>query len=428
MRIPLLLDLHRVRSADAIRVAADSPLLDRRHVNRGPLINRVLAWRLRSTLRTRTARLPSALPRDDVAREQAQAELRARLDALPRALDNETLERLAAAVRRDPGAPALGPLAQQAVGRLFVSGYRGDAESWQAALDFDAGVRSGIPRLVWLWISGRLTRARRLLADRVGGDPSGVHATGIAVHTLVRSLERMTELWRAVAPGAKPTAPEAVAASLRPPARVVRQAVGAGTVKDHSVRGGTIAILELDSAFDASSDPDLVFLSAHWSSCPADGLVARLLAEVWASVTGERRQPWFPPTDDLRVGATRSLVARRAAAHRLLAGAWAAVHAAGAILLIAAPQLVGFETQLEFLGVSVALLLVLTLWGALLIPAPLAARRVTAGLLLAQIGVGIVLIFAPAPLRWVGFAELAAALLLGWTWWRLLIADLMTRP
>lgn len=428
MRIPLLLDLQTLRGADAVRSGADSALLDRRLENRGPLINRLLARRLRSTLCTDDGRLPSALPRDDPGRLAAQQALSERLDALPRICDDETLDSLAAAVRGDPHARAIGALAQQAVGRLFARGYIGDADSWQAALDFDAGVRGGIFKLLWLRISGRLRRARRLLAERVGGDRSGVHGTGIAVHTLAGVLERMAELWRASPAGQRPPVSDAIALCLRPPGRAVRQAVASGSA-GASVRAGTIVLFELDKAFEGAGERDLVFLSPFWSRCPADQAVVRLLTETWTRAEAQKPPPpWFPATGDLRISWSRQHVAQRTRLHRIVAAAAAAVQALAAVLLIAAPGWVGLAAATGARMPAIALALCLAIWTALIIPAPSAARRMTVGLLVAQVVVGATLLFAPAPLRWAGLAEIVLAIALGWSWWRMMTAELMTRP
>src|SRR5439155_24427766 len=103
--------------------------------------------------------------------------------------DEEPIAGLAAAVRDMPGAPAIGPTTQQAVGRLFVADYRASSESWIAAGVLDAAVHTRNPlRSILLHLSGRLQRSRRLLADLVHRDLAGVHATGIAVHNLVCRL------------------------------------------------------------------------------------------------------------------------------------------------------------------------------------------------------------------------------------------------
>ena len=197
LRIPGLIDLVRADTRSDIRGLADDTRLDRRFEARGPLINRILVERIRNVLRIDGVPLPSVAPRQDAERMRTQDALRRRLDpagATP-LWDDETIAGLAGVVR-GRGGSALGPATQQAVGRLFVADYRGTSESWDAAKVLDDAVHTRNPvRAIFLQLSGRLQRSRRLLADLVKDDLAGVHATGIAVHNLVRGFERMRELW-----------------------------------------------------------------------------------------------------------------------------------------------------------------------------------------------------------------------------------------
>ena len=198
LRIPGLVDLIQADVRSDIRGLADDARLDRSFDPRGPLINRILVQRIRNVLRIDGMTLPSVAPRGDAQRLRAQDILRRRLDpagGMP-LWDEETIAGLVGAVRSAPGAPALGPATQQAIGRLFASDYKASTESWAAADVLDAAVHTRNPlRAILLHLSGRLQRSRRLLADLVHGDLAGVHATGIAVHNLVRGFERMRELW-----------------------------------------------------------------------------------------------------------------------------------------------------------------------------------------------------------------------------------------
>jgi hypothetical protein len=197
LRIPGLIDLVRADARSDIRALANDSRLDRRFEARGPLINRILVERIRNVLRIDGVPLPSVAPRQDAERVRMQDALRCRLDpsgATP-LWDDETIAGLVGVVR-GRGGSELGPATQQAVGRLFVADYRGTSESWDAAKVLDDAVHTRNPvRAIVLQLSGRLQRSRRLLADLVKNDLAGVHATGIAVHNLVRGFERMRELW-----------------------------------------------------------------------------------------------------------------------------------------------------------------------------------------------------------------------------------------
>src|SRR5262245_36786375 len=199
LRIPGLIDLVQANARPDIRALADDTRLDRKFELRGPLINRLLVLRIRNVLRLAGVPLPSVAPRDDAGRMRGQEELRRRLDpAAGKPLwDEDTIAALVAAVRGGPDAPPLAPAAQQAVGRLFAADYKASPQSWAAAGVLDAAVHTRNPlQAIFLHLSGRLQRSRRLLADLVHGDLAGVHATGIAVHNLVHGFERMRELWK----------------------------------------------------------------------------------------------------------------------------------------------------------------------------------------------------------------------------------------
>ena len=289
LRIPGLIDLARIDGSADIRALADDSRLDRRFEPRGPLINRMLVRRIRSVLRLDGVPLPSVAPREDRRRASAQEALRCRLDpAGGKPLwDEETIAALASAVRGSAGAPELGPAAQQAVGRLFVADYRGSAESWAAACVLDAAVHTRNPlESIVLNLSGRLERSRRLLATLVDDDPAGVHATGIAIHNLVRGFERMRELW--AEPRWRSAVDAVVAQCLFAPPSVLRQATVPGATVAGTVRAGTLVVLELEAArARAGAGRGLEFMAGHWAQCPAAAFVPALLRAVWERAVAE---------------------------------------------------------------------------------------------------------------------------------------------
>src|SRR5437868_3202859 len=137
IHIPGLVDIKTIDDKAEIATLSLDERLDRRFEKLGPLVNRVLMGRIRGALTVDGKPLPAVAPRGDLERARNQAALRQRLEpANGKPLwDEATLSALVAAVRGDAGAPQIGPAAQQAVGRLFVPDYAGDAESWQAAKD-----------------------------------------------------------------------------------------------------------------------------------------------------------------------------------------------------------------------------------------------------------------------------------------------------
>lgn len=283
LRIPGLLDLVRVDARSDIRILANDARLDRRFDACGPLINRILVQRIRSVLRLDGVPLPSVAPRQDPQRARAQDALRRRLDpdgAKP-LWDDQTIAGLVRAVCDADGAAALGPATQQAVGRLFVPDYRGTSESWAAAKVLDTAVHTRNPlRAIFLQISGRLQRARRLLADLVKDDLAGVHATGIAAHNLVRGFERMRELWSDPRWHTRP-ADAVVEQCMFAPPSVLRQATMPGATIAGEVRPGTLVVLELDAARARTPGRDVELMTGTWAQCPAAAFVPALLRAVW---------------------------------------------------------------------------------------------------------------------------------------------------
>jgi hypothetical protein len=284
LRIPGLIDLVQADARPDIRGLADDARLDRRFELRGPLINRLLVLRIRSVLRLAGAPLPSVAPRDDAGRMRAQEELRRRLDpAAGKPLwDEETIAALVGAVQGAPSAPPLAPAAQQAVGRLFAADYKASPQSWAAAGVLDTAVHTRNPlQAAFLHLSGRLQRSRRLLADLVHGDLAGVHATGIAVHNLVRGFERMRELWKEPR-WRSPAAVDAVVEQcVFAPPSVLRQATMPGATVSGAVRPGTLVVLELQAARDRAAGRDVEFMVGNWAQCPAAAFVPALLQAVW---------------------------------------------------------------------------------------------------------------------------------------------------
>jgi hypothetical protein len=165
---------------------------------------------------------------------------------------------------------------------LFATDYKASPESWAAAGVLDAAVHTRNPlRAILLHLSGRLQRSRRLLADLVHGDLAGVHATGIAVHNLVRGFERMRELWSD--PGWRsPSSVDAVVEQcLFAPPSVLRQAAEPGATVCGAVRAGTLVVLELEAARERTPGRDVEFMVGHWAQCPAAAFVPALLRAVW---------------------------------------------------------------------------------------------------------------------------------------------------
>ena len=200
----------RVSDPEQIADLAEDRRLDRQYVSRGPLLNRILTGRIRKVLSLDGKPLPSVAPRGSQRPTSAQGDLEARLNQIAAGLDGSdpSVQALARYVRGEGSPDAAGPLAHEAVGRLLAPDYKSDAQSWAAAQVIDQAPRSFNPFLLLRWgLTGAVAKARRLLAEKVGHDPSGVHGSGVAVHnfrrlcTYARALRRPERPQPSHAPG-----------------------------------------------------------------------------------------------------------------------------------------------------------------------------------------------------------------------------------
>lgn len=280
VHVPGVLDLLVADDPDAIRALASDPRLDRDYGRAGPFVNRLAAGHVRYALRHDGQPLPPVAPRDTPGRAAARDALETRLaDAAP---EPAQLDLLARHIRGQGEPATLGPLVQEAIGRLFLPAYRATEETWQAALFLDRAARSRNPVLNAFWrLSARIDVARSRLALACGGDLSGLHATGIAVHNVVAAIGRMQAL--AAEPGVLARTPPARAAlvCLVAPTELLREATAHGTTPFGSFRRGTLVLLRLEAVRARTLSADLAFLQSAWSRCPAHAWVPRLLQAVW---------------------------------------------------------------------------------------------------------------------------------------------------
>jgi hypothetical protein len=281
IRIPGLIDLVRTDEPDEIRAFARDPRLDRRFEAKGPLLNRLILRRIRRVLQSGGRPLPPVAPREDRERQEAQAELEAKLSAPGAPADEESLSALARYVRGEASERTLGATVQQAIGSRFADSYRGDSRSWKAARVLNGCVRPFRPMGVIWRLTGALGRSRVHLADLCGQDRSGVHATGIAVHNLVESLRRMRKLAATRGALARYAPEEAASLSLSAPDTVPREAVDRGVNGVTGYRPGTLVLLQLEKARERTLSPEMAFMTSGWSRCPAHAWVPALLAAVW---------------------------------------------------------------------------------------------------------------------------------------------------
>jgi hypothetical protein len=159
------------------------------------------------------------------------------------------LEPLAEWVRGIGTAEKLGLLVQQSIGRLFVETFTATGESWAAACTvLEAASSSNVLRMLERRISGRLERAKTLLASMVNGDLAGVNAIITARQLIVDGLHKMRQLAADPALRSSITTDAAVDECLFAPTTVVRQAKTSGEVGGCPFKRGSLFILGLGSA------------------------------------------------------------------------------------------------------------------------------------------------------------------------------------
>jgi hypothetical protein len=284
IRVPGIVEVVLVSDPAEIRALNSQAKIDRNFIARGPLINRLIAARIRHWFAIMGQLLPSLLPRGDQVRTDRQKMLAAALDGGRGAKlwTDGQISALASYVRGNSDDNAAGILTQQIVGRLFDPLYRADPATWNAAQVIDQ-FRNGFSPVQIVWqLTGKLRRARDLLVTRAKDDRWAMHGTAIGVHGIVQALGQMRQL-RAL-PNAGALAEDAVLwRCLTPPKRVPRTVEA--TLETPQARAampaGTIVMFQLAVAGPQAPDAEMVFMRGHWNACPARAFVIELLLAVW---------------------------------------------------------------------------------------------------------------------------------------------------
>ncbi len=286
--IPGLVDVIKVdQPAGILQIARDSAL-DRAFGSGKPLLNRLLVRRILAVLSHNGHRFPTMRARKATGREIEQDALWKKLNvAAPHIRASPAdLEPLAVWIRDSNPDVAVGPLVQQIIGRLFSPTFEAGEHTWAAAQVIAASLAPGntLRNLAWK-VTGKVTRAKALLASMVGGDLAGVHAVSVAIHNVVRGLNQMRSLY--LDTSVRPTLTPEMASQrcLFAPGVVLRQATSSGMVGGCPYAAGTLLLLELEKARQASGDGSMIFLADTWSRCPAEQWVPAMLEGVWRRAT-----------------------------------------------------------------------------------------------------------------------------------------------
>jgi hypothetical protein len=284
LRVPGLIDLFEVSDPKEIQALARDPHLDRRFEGATCPINWLLLKRSLAVLSFDGRHFPTMMPRDSAQRELKQQELWNTLGgkaALIRTGPDE-LEPLSNWVRGLGTDEELGILAQQLLGRLFSSQFAATQESWRAAKILVAAPRSkNLPKMLWWLVSGKVRRAKCLLAGMVNEDLSAVNAIGIAAHNVVKSFRRMRPLYADAKARSGLSAEHAVEQCLFAPVSVYRQAAAAGQLDGCAYARESLFVLSIGEASRHADGRSLVFMDDSWSRCPANVWVPAMLQGVW---------------------------------------------------------------------------------------------------------------------------------------------------
>jgi hypothetical protein len=288
LKIPGIIDIFKVSDPEEIRALAQDPHVDREFGLRTCPVNWLLLKRSLSVLSVGARRFPTMTPRDSKQRQNDQQELRNSLNERITAISAgpEELEPLANWIRGAGAESEVGVITQQLLGRLFFPGFVATEESWAAAKVFVAAPRSWkIPTILWWFVTGKVRRAKRLLAGMVDGNLSAMNAVGIAVHNTVKGLRHMRSLYADSGVRFSLSPEEAARECLFAPRSLYRQATSAGQLGGCPFPRHALFVFEIGEASQREGGRPLVFMDETWSRCPAAQWVPALLEGVWRRAT-----------------------------------------------------------------------------------------------------------------------------------------------
>ena len=290
-QIPGFIDVIQVDDPQEIIELNHDARIDRRFDLRWPILNWLIVRRALNVLSFAGNRFPTMIARDSASRASAQAKLGAALDARAAAVRRgpEELQELAAWLIGSVPETQVGIAVQQVVGRLFSPTFAATQESWDAAKILVTAPRSpNVLRTVWWIVSGKLHRAKRLLAGMVDGNLAAVNGIGIAAHNIVNSLQQMKRLYSDLSTRRALSPEEAVRESLAAPVSLLRQATSHGEISGCPFSRNSLFVLAIGRASKAPGGQSLVFMDESWSGCPASQWVPAMLEGVWKRATSSR--------------------------------------------------------------------------------------------------------------------------------------------
>ena len=292
LRVPPVLDVAIVDDPRQMAELNRSPAVSRVVDGSGGLLHRAIHRRIYRVLHAGGEPLAVFAARESAPRAARQAALtehlgRCDVGAGPVAGEVGRLARYVAT--GDIDVP-LGVAVQQLAGRLVRPDYVATEATYAAAEVVNAWPRANpLKALAWRW-SGKLGRSRTLLWERAGGDPACIHATAIAFHNVVASVERLREAARAGDAPSRRAADVARSCLVAPSTllRSVRDDVRVPSLA-RPLRKGTLLVFKLGAMRVRTRDPALAFARGEWNQCPAHDVVPRLLEAIWTRAMSLQR-------------------------------------------------------------------------------------------------------------------------------------------
>jgi hypothetical protein len=279
-----VVNIFEVDDPQEIKSLANDPVIDRHFETHTCPVNWFLLKRSLSVLSFSGRRFPTMEPRDCATRARAQEQLWRTLNDQAEGIKAGpvVLEPIAEWVRGVGSDAEAGIRTQHLLGRLFRSDFTATEESWAAALVLVAAPRSSnLPKLCWWFVTGKVRRAKRILAGMVGDDLSAVNAIGIAVHNVVKGLHHMRSLYADASLRNRLSAEAVAGQCLRAPVSVYRQSTAQGALMGNAFPKNSLFVLNIGAASQLSGGQSLVFMEGSWSACPASSWVPAMLEGVW---------------------------------------------------------------------------------------------------------------------------------------------------
>jgi len=281
--IPGIIRLAWVTDPDEVVAANDCGAVQRSLSGLGGLVQRSIAAKL-AVFRTPEGDVwPAFRDRADPLRMRSHDDLEEALSHTRTLLKRVAPETGALATYIRSGKSNRPPeiIVQQMVGRLFFPDYAASEESYDAACTLQTWVSSGPIKSYLLKCCGKVQRALDSITALSRGNTSCAHATAIAMHNIVDTIERMHRLAKTSGHLERLSPQEAIASTLRAPKQVVRETRDGGRVCGKRLDARTLVVLRLETARRQKPEGGIEFFANGWNQCPAHAIVPALLAEIW---------------------------------------------------------------------------------------------------------------------------------------------------